>query len=111
MKRTLLSVAAAAAVIAATPAAVSATPWEPIRERQADLEHRIDQGVRAGQLTRREAGRLRDQFRDIQRLEARYRRTDGGRLTPGERADLDRRYDRLSQHIYAEKHDDQTRRY
>ena len=111
MKRILLSVAAAAAVVTAMPAAANAAPWQPIHQRQADLEHRIDQGVRSGQLTRREADRLRDQFRDIQRLEAHYRRTDGGRLTPGERADLDRRYDRLSEHVYAQKHDGQVRRY
>ena len=110
MKRILLSLAAASAVLTAMPVAASAAPWQPIRQREADLDHRIDQGVRSGELTRREAARLREQFYDIQRLEARYRRTDG-RLTPGERADLDRRYDRLSDHIYAEKHDGQVRRY
>ena len=110
MTRILLSVATAAAVLTAMPVAASAAHWQPIYQRQANLEHRIDQGVSSGELTRREADRLRAQFRDIQRLEAHYRRTDGGRLTPGERADLDRRYDRLSDHIYAEKHDDQVRR-
>lgn len=111
MKRILLSIAAASAVLAAMPVAASAAPWQPMSQRQAELEHRIDQGVRSGELTRREASRLREQFHDIQRLEAHYRRTDGGRLTPGERADLDRRYDRLSERIYAQKHDDQVRRY
>jgi hypothetical protein len=109
MTRIPLSVATAAAVLTAIPVAASAAHWQPIYQRQANLEHRIDQGVSSGELTRREADRLRAQFRDIQRLEARYRRTDG-RLTRGERADLDRRYDRLSDHIYAEKHDDQVRR-
>jgi Ni/Co efflux regulator RcnB len=110
MKRILLSLAAASAVLTAMPVAASAAPWQPIHDRQANLERRIDQGVHSGELTRREAGRLREQFHDIQRLEARYRRTDD-RLTPGERADLDRRYDRLADQVYAQKHDDQVRRY
>lgn len=111
MKRILLSIAAVSTVLAAAPIAASAAPWQPLHQRQADLERRIDRGVRSGELTRREAVRLREDFRDLQRLEAHYRRTDGGRLTPGERADLDRRYDRLSQRVYAEKHDEQVRRY
>lgn len=110
MKRILISVAAASAVLAALPVAASAAPWQPIHQRQANLERRIDQGVRSGELNRREAARLRGQFRDIERLEAHYRYT-GHRLSPSERADLDRRYDRLSDHVYAQKHDNQVRRY
>lgn len=108
MKRVLLSIAAVSAVLVSLPAAASAAPWRPIAERQANLEHRIDRGVRTGELTRPEAARLRAEFRDVARLEAQYRRTDG-RLTPGERRDLDRRYDRLSDHVYAERHDSQDR--
>ena len=107
MKRILLTVAAASAVLAAVPAAASAAPWRPISERQANLEHRIDQGVRSGELTRSEARRLRSEFHDVERLEAHYRRTGG--LSPRERADLDRRYDRLSNQVYHQKHDRQAR--
>lgn len=110
MKRFLLSVAAVSAVLVSMPVAASATPWQPIAQRQTNLERRIDQGVRTGDLTRPEAARLRDQYRDIARLEAHYRRTGGG-LSPSERADLDRRYDRLSDHVYAQRHDGQVRRY
>ena len=110
MKRLLLSIAAASAVLVSMPVAASAAPWQPIAERQANLEHRIDQGVRHGALTRPEAARLRDQFRDINRLEVHYRRTGGG-LSPSERADLDRRYDRLSEQVFAQRHDGQVRRY
>jgi hypothetical protein len=109
MKRVLLSIAAASAVLVSLPVAADAAPWQPISQRQANIERRIDQGVRTGDLTRREAAQLRDQYRDITRLEAHYRRD--GRLTPSERADLDRRYDRLSDHVYAQRHDGQVRRY
>ena len=107
MKRVLLSIAAASAVLAALPAAANAAPWHSVNERQANLERRIDQGVRRGDLTRQEAARLRADFRDIARLERQYRRSDG--LSPWERRDLDRRFDRLSNRIYAQRHDAQER--
>ncbi|CAN7572934.1 hypothetical protein LJR225_004260 [Phenylobacterium sp. LjRoot225] len=112
MKRLLLSVAAASAVLVSLPVAASAAPWQPINERQANLERRIDQGVRSGDLTRPEAARLRTQYREIARLEARYRHTGDG-LSAWERRDLNSRFDRLSQNIRAERHDrqDRSRRY
>ncbi|MGH6911748.1 MAG: hypothetical protein ACREE0_08395 [Phenylobacterium sp.] len=78
--------------------------WVSINQRQAQLDRRIDQGVRNGSLTRREAYRLRGEFTQIARLEARYR-VNG--LTGWERADLDRRFDGLSAEIRAQRHDDQ----
>ncbi|WP_197422606.1 MULTISPECIES: hypothetical protein [unclassified Phenylobacterium] len=67
--------------------------WMNINMRQRELDRRIDAGVRRGDLTDAEARRLRDGFREIARLEARYRR---GGLTYRERADLDRRFDALA---------------
>jgi hypothetical protein len=102
MKRTLLALAALATV-AAAPLAAQAAPWQTINQRQANLEHRIDQGVRNGSLTRSEALRLRGEFRSLSRLEASYRQSNG--LSMRERADLDARFDRLSRQIRAERHD------
>lgn len=82
--------------------------WQSINQRQANLDRRIDQGVRNGQLSRREAVRLRAEFNQIARLEARYRR---GGLTQWERADLDRRFDRLSAQIRYERRDHDGRRW
>jgi hypothetical protein len=78
-----------------------------INQRQAQLDRRIDQGVRRGDLSRREASRLRAEFRDIARLENRYRMNG---LSAWERADLDRRFDRLERQIRAERHDRDYRR-
>ena len=108
MKHFLLTVAAASAVLAGLPAVASAAPWQSVNQRQANLERRIDQGVRSGELTRVEATRVRGQFRDLSRLEAQYRRSGHG-LDARERRDLDQRFDRLSQHVYAQKHDRQDR--
>jgi hypothetical protein len=108
MKRLTLSLLAASAALVVLPAAAQAAPWMSINERQANLEQRIDQGVQSGQLTRQEAYRLRTEFRHLNRLEARYRRS-GGHLDWRERADLDRRFDRLSSQVRFQKHDYQRR--
>lgn len=110
MKRFLLSLAAASTLVVAVPVTASAAPWQSVNQRQDTLERRIDQGVRRGDLTRAEAQRLRGQFREIAQLERQYRRSGGG-LSARERADLDRKFDRLSQRIYAQRHDHQARRY
>lgn len=107
MKRTLLALTALAAV-AAAPLAAQAAPWSSINQRQANLEQRINQGVRSGSLTRSEALRLRGEFRSLSQLEASYRRSNG--LSMRERADLDARFDRLSRQIMAQKHDRQDHR-
>jgi hypothetical protein len=78
----------------------------PIEQRLDQLNMRIDRGIQNGQLNRREAGRLRSDAHDLQRLSYRYRR-DG--LSGWERADLDRRFDQLSARINVERHDDQYR--
>ena len=83
--------------------------WQSINQRQANLDRRIDQGVRNGALSRREAINLRTQFRQIALLEAQYRRSGRG-LDNRERADLDRRFDRLSAMIRMERNDRDTRR-
>jgi Ni/Co efflux regulator RcnB len=111
MKRIVLSLIAAASLAGAAVPAFAQGPrpsdWQPLAQRQDNIERRIDQGMRSGELTRREARRLHDEFRSLLRLEDRYRR-DG--LTLRERADLQRRYDVLSARVRFEKHDNQFRR-
>lgn len=101
MKKILLSITAVSALAAATviPAVASAQSFD---YRQDRLERRIDQGLRNGSLSRGEAYRLNAQLRETARLEYRYRR-DG--LSGWERADLDRRFDRISAQIRYERRD------
>ena len=98
MKRVLTAFAAVSALAIALPAA--AQSWAPINARQAMLDARIDIGIRTGQLTADEAGRLRAEYRDIASLEPRYRATGGG-LEAWERQDLDTRFDRLVDAMHA----------
>ena len=105
MKKLLAIAVAAGALAIAAPA--SAQVWQSINQRQAQLDQRIDAGVRDGSLTRAEAVRLRGQFNDLARLEASYRASGG--LDMRERADLDRRFDSLSAQIRFQRNDDQNR--
>ncbi len=103
----------AATAIPATAMAAAPAPgygyaqggaWQNINARQARIENRINQGIRSGALTRPEAARLRNEFREISRLENRYRASRPG-LTMAERRDLDRRFDALERRIRIEKND------
>ena len=76
--------------------------WVSIDRRKMQLDRRIEQGLRSGQLTRSEAARLRADFNAIARVEARYR-VDG--LSAREMADLDRRFDTIAQAIRWERRD------
>jgi len=69
------------------------TPVQRMRER-------IENGVRAGTITRGEAARLRAELQEIRRLDRAYHRD--GRISQWERSDIDRRIRRLQ---------DQLRRY
>ena len=89
----------------AQPAGYGYGPSVNVRIDQ--LDRRIDQGLRTGQLSRREAGRLRAELNSVQRLEAGYRR---GGLSGWERADLDRRLDRLAAQVRYERRDWDNRR-
>jgi hypothetical protein len=100
MKKILISIATVSALAAATVPAVASA--QSINQRQDQLERRIDMGLRNGSLSRSEAYRLRAELRDAARLESRYRR---GGLSGWERADLDRRFDRISAQIRYERHD------
>ncbi len=108
-KLTTLTLIGASALTLAAGAA-SAQPyygqshWMPVDQRLERLDRRIDRGIQRGDLTRSEAMRLRGEFRQLVRLEHRYSRNG---LSAWERADLDRRFDRLSAEIRWERRDNQ----
>jgi len=110
MNKTITTLLAAASLAGAAAPAFAQGPrpsdWQPLSQRQDNLDRRIDQGMRTGELTRREGRRLHQQFNSLLRLEARYQR---GGLNFRERTDLQRRYDQLSREVRFQKHDDQTR--
>jgi hypothetical protein len=78
-----------------------------INAEQRRLDQRIYAGQRNGRISYREASRLRAEFAQIARLEARYR---AGGLNRWERTDLTRRLDRLDSMVTAELRDRDNRR-
>lgn len=79
-----------------------------INQRQQNQQARIRQGVRSGELTRREAGRLQAQQARI-RVNERYARRSGGEFTARERARIQGQLNRSSRTVYRQKHDRQDR--
>jgi hypothetical protein len=77
--------------------------YAAMEDRKLDLDARIEQGLRSGQLTTAEADVLRDDFDEIARVEASYR-VDG--LSVEERADLNRRFDDLNRSIRVARADE-----
>lgn len=78
----------------------------PIDRRQSQEQARIRQGVRSGELTRKEAIRLEREQAKI-RVDERFLRRDG--LTNKERARLQKELNRAGKDIYRQKHDNQDR--
>jgi hypothetical protein len=98
MKTFVAAMALGLAALTALPAAAQ------VNAREANQQHRIDQGVRSGELTPREAGHLERKQGRIQAHEARMRARNGGYLTPRQRARLARQQRRASRHIFRAKH-------
>ena len=107
MKKTFaIAALAAATATLGFAGSANAAPFRPgfenINARQAQIMQQINFGQRSGRLTFGEVRGLRDQMRSIDFLEARYRR---GGLSFGERADLDRRLDRVQADLRREMND------
>ena len=81
----------------------AATPG--IDKRQANQQQRIDQGVKSGELTSREAARLEKGQERVQAMEDKAKAD--GKVTAKERARLQKAENTQSRHIAREKHDRQ----
>lgn len=86
--------------------AQTATPR--VQRRQVNQQQRIKEGVRSGELTRREAVRMEARQARIQH-DKKVAKSDGV-VTPEERAKLNREQNAASRRIYREKHDAQKRK-
>ena len=80
-----------------------------IKKREKRQKDRVDQGIESGELTKKEAAKLRAQEAKLHR-EIKKDRRDGGGLTAKERVKIDAKQDRLSRRIAKQKHDKQKRK-
>ena len=108
MKKTLIGTALAVILCGAAPAMANHGPRDAsVNQRQHLVEQRIEQGLRSGELTRREYRRLQHEAHEIARLEHAFRAD--GRLSERERGELHARLDRLGREVYRENHDGERR--
>jgi len=102
----VLLVASLPALALAQPApGNTATP--NIDQRRAEQQRRIDQGVKSGELTPREAASLQKGQAKVQRMEDKAK--SDGVVTDKERKKIEHEQDKQSKRIEHEKHDRQRR--
>ena len=100
--------AVVAMVAVAAPVLAQTTSTERIDRRQVNQERRIEQGVKSGDLTKREAARLEKGQQHVQKLETRA--AADGKVTAKERARIEHAQDVQSRRIAREKHDRQQKK-
>jgi hypothetical protein len=106
MKR-IVSILLSAMFVLALGISVSAQRTPSVDRREHRQQRRIHQGVKSGELTRREAARMERQQARTRRIERRAKAD--GTVTAKERARLQHRENRTSRRIYRQKHDRQNR--
>ena len=89
-----------------TTAAWAQTPAEQDQQRDVNQQQRIEQGLKSGQLSTKEAGSLERQQQHIDKMEAHDMKN--GAITPAEQARLNAAQNRASNNNYADKHNGVT---
>ena len=79
-------------------------PKSEVGKRAENQQDRIAQGIKRGQLTAGEASNLERKEAGINREVRNDRAANGGKLTQQERAQVNRRQNRVSNQIYNKKH-------
>ncbi len=100
-KRILSGLALGAMMIASTTAAFADNE---VNERQRDQQARIAQGVANGSMTARETAKVEGQEAAIHHEVRTERQANGGKLTPAERAQVNRQQNHTSREIFRDKH-------
>jgi hypothetical protein len=81
---------------------------DTIHQRKENQQDRIAQGVKSGQLTPRETANLENKEAAINQETRADRKANGGKLTQGEKAQINRQQNRTSRQIYRDKHNART---
>ena len=84
-------------------------PQSEVGQRQRNQQERIGQGIKSGQMTSREAAHTEGREAAVNHEIARDRAANGGTLTAGERARVNRQDNRNSRAIYNKKHNGRVR--
>jgi len=95
-----------AALLAASAGAFAQTTTAGSVQRDVNQQERIEQGLKSGQLTTREAGKLEREESKVDHLQAQALKD--GKLTPAEKARLEGAQNQVSRDIAAAKHNGAT---
>ena len=82
-----------------------------IRQRKENQQQRIAEGVENGSLTAGETAKLEGKEAKLNKEIAKDRAANSGKLTPAEKAQVNKQQNQLSNQIYNQKHDAQTAKY
>lgn len=93
---------------ALSPMTSMAAARQTINQRLQNQQARINQGIRSGELTRKEAGNLEAKEARIKNNERFDRKADNGKLTSTQRASLEKQLNKSSRNIYKDKHNGKT---
>jgi hypothetical protein len=80
-----------------------------VGQRQENQQDRIAQGVKSGQLTAGETSKLETQQQGINREVKGMREENGGKLSQGDKALVNKQQNQASRNIYNKKHNGNTR--
>jgi hypothetical protein len=105
MKTTTMTIQLLAASLL-TSAAWAQTTAEQDQQRNVNQQQRIEQGLQSGQLSTKEAGSLERQEQHVDKMETRDLRN--GSISPAEQTRLNAAQNRVSNEIYADKHNGVT---
>ena len=107
MKSVTTALALALAGAISTPALAQTGQQAQQEETQRDVnqQKRIEQGLKSGELTTREAGRLEREQNAVDKMEAHA--AANGKVSPAEQRRIDAAQTRVSHDIHAQKHDAQ----
>ncbi|MGB2941477.1 MAG: hypothetical protein WBB04_03320 [Candidatus Macondimonas sp.] len=94
-------------ILGASPAWAGSDDTHRADHRESQQMDRIEQGVRQGDLTKREAQELLTQQRHIQNYEEHIK--EDGKVTLRERMQLEQKQDKANRRIAEEKNDAQRR--
>lgn len=80
----------------------------PVGQRRENQQDRIAQGIKSGQLTAGETAKLENQQKGINHEVKADRAANGGKLTPGEKKQVNKEQNAASKNIYNKKHNANT---
>ncbi len=106
MKTTAIAIQLVAMSVLTTAAWAQTTTAEKDQQRDVNQQQRIEQGLQSGQLSTKEAGSLERREQHIDTMEKRDLRD--GSISPAEQARLNAAQNRVSNQIYADKHNGVT---